>query len=57
MCVIAAPRIRIAEGYRLMGIARSTYHEVPNSLMDNTPIVEAMTAICDEFEHYRWRRV
>ena len=39
-----------------MGIARSTYYEMPGT-PDNTAIVEAISAICDEFEHYGWRRV
>jgi len=40
-----------------MGIARSTYYDAPFSACDDTAIVEAMGAICDEFEHYGWRRV
>jgi putative transposase len=40
-----------------MGIARSTYYDAPLSIRDDTAIVEAMGAICDEFEHYGWRRV
>jgi len=40
-----------------MGIARSTYYDEPLSIRDDTAIVEAMGAICDEFEHYGWRRV
>jgi putative transposase len=40
-----------------MGIARSTYYDAPFSARDDTAIVEAMGAICDEFEHYGWRRV
>ena len=39
-----------------MGIARSTYYETPGT-PDNTAIVEAISAICDEFEYYGWRRV
>jgi putative transposase len=39
-----------------MGIARSTYYdELPK--LDDTAIVEAIAAICDEFEAYGWRRV
>jgi putative transposase len=39
-----------------MGIARSTYYdELPK--LDDTALVEAMAAICDEFEAYGWRRV
>ena len=40
-----------------MGISRSSYYETPTSLSDDTAIVEAMAAICDEFENYGWRRV
>ena len=40
-----------------MGIARSTYYDASFSARDDTAIVEAMGAICDEFEHYGWRRV
>jgi putative transposase len=39
-----------------MGIARSTYYET-SATPDDTAIVEAIAAICDEFEHYGWRRV
>ena len=45
-----------ASGCRLMGIARSTFYDKP-AAQDDTAIVEAMTAICDEFEFYGWRRV
>jgi putative transposase len=40
-----------------MGIARSTYYEVPRAPLDNTALVEAIGSICDEFEAYGWRRV
>ncbi len=40
-----------------MGISRSTYYETPSSMSDDTAIVEAIAAICEEFEHYGWRRV
>ncbi|RZN13439.1 hypothetical protein CWO90_45000 [Bradyrhizobium sp. Leo121] len=40
-----------------MGTSRSTYYDVPVSAPDDTAIVEAIAAICDEFEHYGWRRV
>lgn len=41
----------------MMGLARSTFYEIPKHSADDTAIVEAMAAICDEFEHYGWRRV
>ena len=41
-----------------MGIARSTFYDEPMaSSHDDTAIVEAIAAICDEFEAYGWRRV
>ena len=40
-----------------MGLARSTFYEDPAHAVDDTAIVESMVAICDEFEHYGWRRV
>lgn len=40
-----------------MGLARSTFYENPVNSADDTAIVESMAAICDEFEHYGWRRV
>ena len=40
-----------------MGIARSTYYDTPVSTPDDTAIVAAIAAICEEFEHYGWRRV
>lgn len=40
-----------------MGIARSTYYDRPVETTDDTAIVEAMFAICDEFEFYGYRRV
>ena len=40
-----------------MGIARSTYYDTPESKLDDTALVEAICAICDEFEAYGWRRV
>ncbi|WP_353642707.1 IS3 family transposase [Mesorhizobium sp. WSM2239] len=49
--------ISVAEGCRLMGTARSTYYDRPEKRADDTAIVEAMFAICDEFEFYGYRRV
>ena len=40
-----------------MGIARSTFYDRPTAVNDDTAIVEAVAAICDEFEFYGWRRV
>ena len=41
-----------------MGIARSSYYyAAPEAKGDDTALVEAMAAICTEFEAYGWRRV
>jgi putative transposase len=39
-----------------MGIARSTFY-AERVAQDDTAIVEAIAAICEEFEFYGWRRV
>ena len=40
-----------------MGLARSTFYDRPARPADDTAIVEAMFAICDEFGFYGYRRV
>lgn len=40
-----------------MGIARSTYYDAPAVRSSDGELLEAITAICDEFEAYGWRRV
>jgi putative transposase len=40
-----------------MGIVRSTYYDAAPALADGTAIVETISAICDEFGCYGWRRV
>jgi putative transposase len=40
-----------------MGLPRSTYYDAPATKADHREIVAAMTAICDEFEAYGYRRV
>ena len=40
-----------------MDLARSTYYDATPTTADDTAIVEAIAAICDEFECYGWRRV
>ena len=57
MTAIAGPRHRRLRGCRLLGLARSTFHENPGHSADDIAIVESMAAICDEFQHYGWRRV
>jgi hypothetical protein len=39
------------------GFAGSTFDDEPSASHDDTAIVEAIAAICDEFEAYGWRRV
>lgn len=40
-----------------MGIARSTYYDGEAEARDDTAVVEAIAAVCEEFESYGWRRV
>ena len=40
-----------------MGLARSTYYDVPMAPVSNEEIVTQMRVICDEFENYGYRRV
>jgi putative transposase len=40
-----------------MGIARSSSYATPQANNDDTALVEAMAAVCAEFEAYGWRRV
>ena len=40
-----------------MGISRSAYYDAPPVALDDTAIVEAMSAIRDAFERYGWRRM
>src|SRR5271169_5053647 len=49
--------VSVSEGCRLMAISRSTFYDAPVSAPDDTAIVEAIAAVCDEFECYGWRRV
>ncbi|WP_343058488.1 IS3 family transposase [Microvirga mediterraneensis] len=49
--------LSVSEGCRLMGLPRSTYYDEPTAPADDTAIVEAIAAICDEFERYGYRRV
>ena len=44
--------LSVAEGCRLMGIGRSTYYDAAPAPTDDTAIVEAIAAICEEFECY-----
>ncbi|MER9223911.1 IS3 family transposase, partial [Mesorhizobium sp. M0644] len=47
--------VSIAEGCRLMGIARSTYYDQPETAVDDTALVETMGEISDSFEAYGYR--
>ena len=40
-----------------MRIARSTYYDAPTARAGEAELLAAITAICDEFEFYGWRRV
>jgi putative transposase len=40
-----------------MGLPRSTYYDAPSVKTDDAEIVANITAICDEFEAYGYRRV
>src|SRR3954470_5865638 len=48
--------LTVAQGCRLMGIARSTYYGAPAADRD-AAIVARIEAICAEFEAYGYRRV
>src|SRR6516164_2131529 len=47
----------MSDGCRLMGIARSTFYDMPDAAADDATIVAQMKTICDEFETYGYRRV
>lgn len=49
--------ISVAEGCRLMGIARSTFYDRPAVSIDDTALVERMVGISDNFEAYGYRRM
>ena len=40
-----------------MGIARATYYDAPSARAGEAELLAAISAICDEFEFYGWRRV
>lgn len=40
-----------------MKIARSTYYRKPPPSLSEAELLDAIKAICDEFEAYGWRRV
>ena len=40
-----------------MGLPRSTYYDAPPVKTDDAGIITNITAICDEFEAYGYRRV
>ena len=39
-----------------MSLSRSTFYDVPSGMADDTALVEALFAVCDEFEFYGYRR-
>ena len=56
--VISGPRgLSVSEGCRLMGLPRSTFYDAPAKKTDDAEIVARITAICEEFECYGYRRV
>ena len=40
-----------------MGIARATYYDTAAARSSDVELLNSITAICDEFEAYGWRRV
>ena len=40
-----------------MSLSHSTFYDVPATTADDAEIVARITAICDEFEAYGYRRV
>lgn len=49
--------LSVSEGCRLMGLPRSTFYDAPTIKTDDAEIVARITAICEEFECYGYRRV
>lgn len=47
----------VKRGCQLMKIARSTYYREPPPSLSEAELLDAIKAICDEFEAYGWRRV
>ena len=49
--------LSVSDGCRLMGVPRSTFYDAPAKKTDDAEIVARITAICEEFECYGYRRV
>src|SRR5215468_39089 len=50
--------LSVAEGCRLMGLARSTYYDEPKSQpIDEARLVEQIKEVCAEWPAYGYRRV
>ena len=49
--------LSVSDGCRLMGLPRSTFYDAPAKKTDDAEIVARITAICEEFECYGYRRV
>ena len=49
--------VSVTGGSRLMGLPRSTYYDAPPVKTDDAEMIADITAICDEFEAYGYRRV
>ena len=51
------PARRSPKCWSLKPVPRSTYYDAPPVKADDAAIVAIITAICDEFEAYGYRRV
>ena len=51
------PTVSVTKGCRVMGLPRSTSSDARPVKADDAAIVAIITAICDEFEAYGYRRV
>src|SRR5689334_11261148 len=49
--------LSVAEGCRVMGLARSTFYREASGELDETALVERMHAIRGEFPMYGYRRI
>ena len=52
-----ASGISVSRGCELMGLSRSTFYNVPPVTMTPSEVLIRISAICDEFECYGYRRV
>ena len=52
-----ASGISVSRGCELMGLSRSTFYDAPPVTMAPSEVLIRISAICDEFECYGYRRV